>query len=192
MVCSGSLSQRSLAWHDFDLAFRNFGSNSPELLLPPFVPPQPPSPRRLWAWSGWPEFPPHPPASNAPPQKAPKALGDFLCEILALPSKWFGTPQKSVQRIREQIFTKILAQNLCKHPRKDTMQKKCKIRTKIRAKNPCKKSVQKNPCKKIRAKIRTENPHRNPCKNPCKANLCKWFLIVTLQIEKPIEKPKVL
>ena len=35
-----SLSQHSLAWHDFDLAFRNLGSSPLQWLLAPLVPPQ--------------------------------------------------------------------------------------------------------------------------------------------------------
>ena len=125
--------------------FQKFGLSPSKWLLPPFVPPnRPPSPGQ----SGWPEFPPHPLASQVPPQKAPKAnfKENFRDDILALPSKWFGTPQK------------ILAKNPCKK----SVQKS---EHKIRAKNPSKKKslknlTTKNPCKKIRA----ENPYRNQCK----------------------------
>ena len=34
------------------------------------------------------------------PQSMVNFLGDFLGEIFVLPGKWFGTPQKTVQRIR--------------------------------------------------------------------------------------------
>ena len=66
-----------------------------EWLLSPSAPPQPPQSSETLAWSGWPES--HltsclPSPSPEGPQSMVNFSGDFLGEILALPSKCFGTP----------------------------------------------------------------------------------------------------
>ena len=85
-------------------------------------------------------------------------LGDFLSEILALLSKWFGTPQK----VRAKYPCKNPCKNSCKknraikkHAKIRTHKKSAKICTKNPRKNLCKKSVQKNRAK-IRADIRAK------------------------------------
>ena len=56
MAHSGLLSQHSLTWHDFDLAFRNLGSSPLQWLLSPSVPPQPrPQSSESLALAGWPK-----------------------------------------------------------------------------------------------------------------------------------------
>ena len=90
MVRSGlSLSQHSLAWHDFDPAFRSFGLSPPEWLLSPSVPPNPPSPRRLWPGQAGQSLT-SPSCLPSPSPEGPQSMvnfsGDFLGEILALPS----------------------------------------------------------------------------------------------------------
>ena len=59
-------------------------------------------------------------------------LGDFLSELLVLPSNWFGTPQKSVQTSEP----KILAKNPPRNPREKSGKKPCKKSgQKVHAKN---------------------------------------------------------
>ena len=144
-------------------------------------PPNPPSPRRLWPGQAGQSLT-SPSCLPSPSPEGPQSMvnfpGDFLGEILALPSKCFGTPRKNPCKNPCNICTN----NSCKQSAQKSAQKN---RAKNRAINPCKKSVQKvrakNPCKKsvqkIRAKIRA--------KNLCETNPCKWLPKVTLQIEKP-------
>ena len=188
MVRSGlSLSQHSLAWHDFDPAFRSFGPSPPEWLLSPSAPPQPPpSPRRLWPGQAGQSLT-SPSCLPSPSPEGPQSMvnfsGDFLGEILALPSKCFGTPQKNPCKNPCNICTN----NSCKQSVQKSAQKKS-------GKKPCKKSVQKsvqkirakNPCRKSVQKIRAENPCRKSVQKICaKQTRANGFPKVTLQIEKP-------
>ena len=141
-------------------------------------PPNPPSPRRLWAGQAGqsltsPSCLPSP--SPEGPQRVVNFSGDFLGEILALPSKCFGTPQKNPC----QNPCNICTNNSCKQSVQKSAQKN---QAKNRAENPCKKSVQKihgkNPRRKSVQKIRAENPCRKSvqkirAKNLCEANPCK-------------------
>ena len=177
-----SLSTPWLNWHDFDLAFRNLGPSPPEWLLSPSVPPNPPSPRRLWPGQAGQSLT-SPSCLPSPSPEGPQSMvnfpGDFLGEILALPSKCFGTPRKNP------------CKNPCKNPYKQFLQTICaeirakKSGKKNRAKNPCRKSVQK-----IRAKIREKNPCRKSAQKSvqkicAKQTRANGFPKVTLQIEKP-------
>ena len=174
-----SLSQHSLAWHDFDPAFRSFGPSPPEWLLSPSAPLQLPSPRRLWP--GQDGLSPEPLPRRS--RKHGEFFGDFLGEILALPSKCFGTPKKSRAKIRATSVQTILASNPCRNPHKKWAKK--------RAKNPCKKSVQKigakSPCRKSVQKIRAKNLCKtNPCKRLPQSNIAKWetpnFIVIFVRV----------
>ena len=112
-------------------------------------PPNPPSPQRLWLGQAG--------QSLTSPQSMVSFPGDFLGEILALPSKCLGSVQTSLQT--------ILANNPRRNPRTKIGQKP--------GKNLCRKSVQKsvqkNPCNKSVQKMRAESRAKNLCRtNPCK------------------------
>ena len=148
-------------------------------------PPQPPSPRRLWPGQAGQSLT-SPSCLPSPSPEGPQSMvnfsGDFLGEILALPSKCFGTPQK----IRKNPCN-ICTNNSCKQSVQKSAQKS---RAKNRAKNLCRKSVQKirakNPCRKSVQKIRAENPCRKSVQKICaKQTRANGFPKVTLQIEKP-------
>ena len=169
-----SLSQHSLAWHDLDLAFRNFGPSPPEWLLSPSAPPPPPpqlpQSSETLAWSGWPEshltlLPPEP-LPRRPPKHG-EFFKNFLGEIWRFSASVLGHPPKSVQTSVQTI----LANNPHRNLRKKTVQKPFKKSVqKIHAKNPCKKSVQK-----IRAEIRAKNQCKtNPCKRLPQSNTANW------------------
>ena len=98
-----SLSQHSLAWHDFDLAFRNFGPSPLEWLLSPSMrPPTPPSPRRLWpgqAGQGLTSPSCLPSPSPEGPQSMVNFSGDFLGDICGASQQVFwDTPKKPCTR----------------------------------------------------------------------------------------------
>ena len=119
--------------------------------------PQTPGPRRLWPGQAGQSLTSRsclPSPSPEDPQSMGNFSGDFLGDILALPSKCIGTPQK----------------NPCKHLCKQFLQTiRAEIRTKKSGKKPCKKPVQKiraeNPCKKSVQKIRAENPCKKSVRN---------------------------
>ena len=149
-------------------------------------PPNPPSPRRLWPGQAGQSLT-SPSCLPSPSPEGPQSMvnfpGDFLGEILALPSKCFGTPRKNPCKNPCNICTN----NSCKQSAQKSAQKN-------RAKNRAKKSVQKiraeNPCKKSVQKIRAKNPCRKSvqksvqkiCAKQTRAN---GLPKVTLQIEKP-------
>ena len=116
-------------------------------------PPKPPIPRRLWPGQAGQSLT-SPSCLPSPSPEGPQSMvnfpGDFLGDILVLPSKCFGTPQKiPCKRLYKPFLQTIHAE----------------IRTKKSGKKACKKSVQtiraKNPRKKSVQKIRPKNPCRN-------------------------------
>ena len=104
------------------------------------------------------------------PQSTVNFPGDFLGEILALPSKCFGTPKKSLCKNPRKRLYKLFLQTVRTEFR---AKNRAKNRAKICAENLCRKSVQKirakTPCRKSVQKIRAETCAKNMCKtNPCK------------------------
>ena len=147
MVRSGLPLSAFLGLARFWSCLWNLGSSPPKWLRPPLLPPPtPPSPRRLWPWSGWPDSPPHPLAFQAPPDKAPKAWriywGIFSVKFWRFPASGFGHPKHLCEKTVQKTCVNIRAN----------------IRTKIRG-------------NKIGAKIVHKIRARNPCTKPCR-NLC--------------------
>ena len=75
------------------------------------------------------------------PQSMENLLGDFLGEVLALPSKWFGAPQE----FRAKICANICAKARAKDPSKNQCKNRCQkdVQTKKVLKFCANRSVQK-------------------------------------------------